>query len=112
MKHDRRQEILMAAMELFAKKGFRGTTTRDLASEADVNEAIIFRHFATKQELYATLLDYKAHSRAGLKSGSVNCAAMHGGLKIQFITPAYTPLPTGGLRVVFEYADLRSARWS
>src|SRR6516164_7193784 len=59
MKHDRRQEILMAAMELFAKKGFRGTTTRDLASEADVNEAIIFRHFNNKEELYTAILEYK-----------------------------------------------------
>jgi AcrR family transcriptional regulator len=60
MKHDRRQEILMAAMELFAKKGFRGTTTRDLASEADVNEAIIFRHFNNKEELYTAILEHKA----------------------------------------------------
>jgi AcrR family transcriptional regulator len=59
MKHDRRQEILIAAMELFAKKGFRGTTTRDLASEADVNEAIIFRHFNNKEELYTAILEYK-----------------------------------------------------
>ena len=59
MKHDRRQDILMAAMELFAKKGFRGTTTRDLASEADVNEAIIFRHFNNKEELYTAILEHK-----------------------------------------------------
>jgi len=60
MKHDRRQEILQAAMELFAKKGFRGTTTRDLATEADVNEAIIFRHFNNKEELYSAILEFKA----------------------------------------------------
>src|SRR5215510_6618800 len=60
MKHDRRQEILAAAMELFAKKGFRGTTTRDLATQADVNEAIIFRHFNNKQELYSAILEHKA----------------------------------------------------
>jgi AcrR family transcriptional regulator len=60
MKHDRRQDILMAAMELFAKKGFRGTTTRDLASQAEVNEAIIFRHFTNKEELYSAILEYKA----------------------------------------------------
>jgi AcrR family transcriptional regulator len=59
MKHDRRQEILLAAMELFAKKGFRGTTTRDLATEADVNEAIIFRHFNNKEELYTAILEHK-----------------------------------------------------
>src|SRR5882672_10784084 len=60
MKHDRRQEILTAAMELFAKKGFRGTTTRDLATHAGVNEAIIFRHFNTKEELYSAILEHKA----------------------------------------------------
>lgn len=60
MKHDRRQDILMAAMQLFAKKGFRGTTTRDLASQAEVNEAIIFRHFKTKEDLYSAILEHKA----------------------------------------------------
>jgi AcrR family transcriptional regulator len=60
MKSDRRQDILSAAMELFAKKGFRGTTTRDLASQAEINEAIIFRHFNTKEELYNAILEHKA----------------------------------------------------
>ncbi len=56
---DRRQDILNAAMELFANKGFRGTTTRDLASHAEVNEAIIFRHFHNKEELYRAILEEK-----------------------------------------------------
>jgi AcrR family transcriptional regulator len=56
---DRRQDILKAAMELFAKKGFRGTTTRDLATHAEVNEAIIFRHFHNKEELYRAILEEK-----------------------------------------------------
>src|SRR6185295_19934728 len=60
MKHDRRQDILAAAMDLFAKKGFRGTTTRDLATQAEVNEAIIFRHFNNKEELYSAILEFKA----------------------------------------------------
>lgn len=47
-------------MQLFAKKGFRGTTTRDLATQAGVNEAIIFRHFNTKEELYSAILEHKA----------------------------------------------------
>jgi AcrR family transcriptional regulator len=60
MKNDRRHDILNAAMQLFAKKGFRGTTTRDLAYQAGVNEAIIFRHFNTKEELYSAILEHKA----------------------------------------------------
>ena len=48
-------------MELFAKNGFRGTTTRDLATHADVNEAIIFRYFTNKTELYRAILEEKVH---------------------------------------------------
>ena len=47
-------------MELFAKKGFRGTTTRDLATHAEINEAIIFRYFNTKEELYSAIIEHKA----------------------------------------------------
>ena len=58
-KGSKRQDIIKAAIEVFARNGFRGTTTRDLAAHADVNEAIIFRHFNTKQELYRAILEQK-----------------------------------------------------
>jgi AcrR family transcriptional regulator len=64
MQHkDRRQDILAAAMQLFAQKGFRGTTTKDLAAHAEINEAIIFRHFSTKEELYRAILEEKMKQR-------------------------------------------------
>jgi AcrR family transcriptional regulator len=76
MKHDRRQDILAAAMDLFAKKGFRGTTTRDLATQAGVNEAIIFRHFNNKEELYTAILECKAaESREALTEEIARLAA-------------------------------------
>jgi len=58
-KTGKRQDIIKAAIEVFARNGFRGTTTRDLAAHAEVNEAIIFRHFNTKQELYRAILEQK-----------------------------------------------------
>src|SRR5262249_1359035 len=78
MKHDRRQEILLAAMDLFAKKGFRGTTTRDLASQAEVNEAIIFRHFTNKEELYSAILEHKAAEAHGPKMEELERLAKEG----------------------------------
>lgn len=60
-KDEKRNDILKAAMELFAEKGFRGTTTRDLATHADVNEAIIFRYFINKTELYRAILEEKVN---------------------------------------------------
>jgi len=59
---DRREQIIEAAVRLFSQKGFRGATTKEIAFAAGVNEAIIFRHFATKSELYAEIIDRKADS--------------------------------------------------
>jgi AcrR family transcriptional regulator len=56
----RKMDIVRVAMRLFSQRGFRGTTTKEIAQAAGVSEAIIFRHFATKQELYAAILDHKA----------------------------------------------------
>jgi AcrR family transcriptional regulator len=59
---DRRRQIVEVAARLFSQKGFRGTTTKEIALAAGVNEAIIFRHFATKRDLYAAIIDGKACS--------------------------------------------------
>lgn len=48
----RRRQLISAAMRLFALKGFDGTTTREIARAAKINEAIIFRHFHSKEALY------------------------------------------------------------
>lgn len=53
---DRRQQIVDVARELFASRGFEGTTTRELAEHAGINEALIFRHFPSKEELYWAVL--------------------------------------------------------
>jgi len=57
---DRRRQILGVAMTLFSQRGFRGTTTKEIAQAAGVSEAMVFRHFANKSELYAAILDEKA----------------------------------------------------
>jgi AcrR family transcriptional regulator len=64
----RRRQILDAAIEVFARRGFRGTTTRRLASEAGVSEATIFLHFPTKRDLYRAILEEKIGSQADLRA--------------------------------------------
>src|SRR5882762_8133921 len=59
---ERRMQILNLAVSLFSQKGFRGTTTREIAQAAGISEAMVFRHFATKEELYTAILDHKACS--------------------------------------------------
>lgn len=55
----RRQDILDAAERLFALKGFTGATTKALAREAGVHEAVLFRHFDSKRDLYQATLEQK-----------------------------------------------------
>jgi len=60
--NDRRNQLLEAALEVFSRKGFEGTTTKEVAAAAGVTEAIIFRHFPTKQALYTAVLDHYVQS--------------------------------------------------
>jgi AcrR family transcriptional regulator len=46
-----RERILRAAEKLFARDGFQGATTREIACEAKVNETTLFRQFRTRDEL-------------------------------------------------------------
>ena len=59
---DRRSQLIEAAMDLFSRKGFAGTTTKEIAHAAGVSEAIIFRHFATKRDMYTAIIEHNIHS--------------------------------------------------
>lgn len=48
---DTRGRIINAASDLFANKGYAGTTTRAIAETAGVNEVTLFRHFGSKENL-------------------------------------------------------------
>ena len=66
--HTRRQAILEASRPLFAANGFRGTSVRDIARAANVSEALLYKHFASKEELYEQMMDY---------TGKVSATAIH-----------------------------------
>lgn len=53
----RRQAIVEAVRDVFAEKGFDGTTTRELARAAGVSEALLYKHFPSKESLFAAMLD-------------------------------------------------------
>jgi AcrR family transcriptional regulator len=65
---ERRLQILAAATALFARHGFKGTTTKQIAQRAKVNEAILFRHFRNKKDLYWAVIEEKCRSMAGHRS--------------------------------------------
>ena len=55
---ERRLSILHAAVPLFARFGFNGTTTKQIAEAAGVSEALLYRHFPGKEALYHELKDF------------------------------------------------------
>ena len=60
---DRRRQIIRTASTLFARRGYRGTTTREIAERAGINEALLFRHFPSKEKLYWTIIEEQCGAR-------------------------------------------------
>jgi len=59
----RREQILKAAEPLFAATGLRSTTTAGLARAAGVSEAILFRHFGDKEQLFKEVVSNNTRQR-------------------------------------------------
>lgn len=53
------------AIELFAEKGFEGSSIRDLATRADVNVAMVNYYFGSKDKLFEAIVEYKASFMRG-----------------------------------------------
>jgi AcrR family transcriptional regulator len=54
---DRRRQLLEVAADLFSRRGYRGTTTAELARAAGITEPILYRHFRNKLALFTTLIE-------------------------------------------------------
>lgn len=60
----RREQLLRTALLLFSEKGYRGTSVRDIARAAGVNEGLLYHYFASKGDLFRAVLDQYAPVRA------------------------------------------------
>jgi TetR/AcrR family transcriptional regulator len=77
----RREAIVEAALRVFATRSYGGATTAEIAREAGVSEPILYRHFASKRELYLTCLEEAwTRLRAAVEE------------KLEELGPAYGPL--------------------
>jgi AcrR family transcriptional regulator len=78
---DRRRHLVETAIRLFTEGSYRGTTTAEIARAAGVSEPILYRHFASKRDLYlAALEDVWAKTREAweqaLEATPDTCAAI------------------------------------
>ncbi len=62
---DKKQHIINAAIELFAEKGFEGSSIRELAAKAHVNVAMVNYYFGSKDKLFETIVEYRASFMRG-----------------------------------------------
>jgi len=62
---ERKDQIVRVAKALFVKKGFKGTTTREIARKAGISEAVIYKYFAHKEDLYKAIIDSECDDSMG-----------------------------------------------
>lgn len=62
---DKKQHIILTAVELFAEKGFDGSSIRDLAARAGVNVAMVNYYFGSKEKLFEAIVEHRASFMRG-----------------------------------------------
>lgn len=103
----RREQILAAATDAFARSGFTATSLDDIAAEAGITRVILYRHFDSKTDLYQAVLDrmcarLDAHVEEPV--GGFTDASIDGLLEAAVESPA-------GFRLLFQHA-LREPEFS
>ncbi|GAA1039118.1 TetR/AcrR family transcriptional regulator [Virgisporangium ochraceum] len=97
---ERREQILAAATEAFARSGYAATGLDEIAAEAGITRVILYRHFDSKTDLYQAVLDrmctrLEAHVEEPV--GGFTDASVDGLLAAAAESPA-------GFRLLFQHA--------
>jgi AcrR family transcriptional regulator len=98
---ERRTTILDAALRAFSQKGYHATSLDDVAGEASVSKALIYEHFASKQELYADLIARNAWELTQRVAGALVGVEVESGVKRLAI----------GLEAFFAFVEERRDAW-
>jgi AcrR family transcriptional regulator len=82
---ERRAAILAAALEVFAERGYHGTSIEDIAQAAGVSKALIYEYFASKRDLHGLLLSQHvselfARLQANATAGATGKERLRGGI--------------------------------
>jgi AcrR family transcriptional regulator len=96
----RREQILTAATEAFARSGFAATSLDDIAAEAGITRVILYRHFDSKTDLYQAVLDRmcaRLDAHVDEPVGGFTDASIDGLLAAAVESPA-------GFRLLFQHA--------
>jgi AcrR family transcriptional regulator len=86
---DKKAHIINHALELFAEKGFEGTSIRDLAARAGVNVAMVNYYFGSKEKLFESMVEDRASYTRGLLDEIANNTSYPDIEKVDRIIDAY-----------------------
>jgi AcrR family transcriptional regulator len=86
---DKKTHIINHAVDLFAEKGFEGTSIRDLAARADVNVAMVNYYFGSKEKLFESMVEDRASYTRGLLDEIVKNTSYTEIEKIEHMIDAY-----------------------
>ena len=98
---ERRSAILDAALTAFSQKGYHATSLDDIARQAGVSKALIYEHFASKQELHADLIARNARELTQRVAGALSSVEIESTLE---------RLATG-LEAFFAFVEERRDAW-
>src|ERR1700677_1101004 len=108
-RHERRRQLLDAALELFVAQGYHAAAMDDIAERAGVSKPVLYQHFPGKLELYLALLDQQCEIMVG-KIRSALDSTHDNKLRVAATMDAYFDFvehETGAFRLVFE-SDLNN----
>lgn len=87
-KDETRERLLEAAMELFAQKGYRGSSVRDLAAAAGVTTGAFYSNFKSKREIYIAIIEKIMDTVQGIVDEMVpeiiSVMKKRGGLRMEY----------------------------
>jgi AcrR family transcriptional regulator len=71
IREERREQILDTASRVFARKGLAGTRIADIATEGEMSQGLIFRYFASKEEVFAAVVEKALQSATSLAQAAL-----------------------------------------
>ncbi len=77
----RREQLLDIGRELFAERGFDGTSVEEIAARAGVSKPVVYEHFGGKEGVYAVVVDREMQKLLGMVGESLS--ADHARAKIE-----------------------------
>ena len=98
---ERRTAILDSALAVFSERGFHSASIDDIASEAGVSKALIYEHFASKQELHADLIARNARELTQRVAGALS------GVEVESTSERLAT----GLEAFFAFVEERRDAW-